>query len=1485
MRRPTLLALLLAITTSVLSSPTAAQTVRDSSWITDGTVLSIVGTGTRTFVGGYFSRVGPYTGGLATMNTATCIPESRTHTAGLIRIAIPDGTGGWYVAGDFSSYDGQPRSGLARLDSNGDVMPWNPLVTGTGSPSYVNAMVLSHGKLYLGGRFTAIGAQPCAGLAAVDTATAEPDGWAPDAKLAVAALAVSGDTLHAGGSFRSIGTELRPGLASFDLGSGALLSPALPGPQTMSGGTGVTTLAAAPGMLYAGGTIPYIGAPTGGAAVVDTVTGQPRAPLLDILGSVRTVIPDGAGGWYVGGAFSHIRGLARVNLAHVDADGVPSAWSPAPNDTVRALLLKGDTLFVAGSFTITSATARNGFAAYRASTGELLAGTPGADAPVHQLALSGTRLILGGSFTTLGGFRAPSLAALDCEMLTLSAIQPWYASGVVNSLVAADDKVYVGGSFQQVRSNTPYFLLADSTGHVAAGTPTPTSSVEAILPDGAGGWYVGGGFSSLGVVTRRALAHILADGSVDAAFDAHIEGISAVMALAMRNDTLYAGGTFSVVNGVARTGIAALNAATGALLPWNPVLNGNVRSIALAPGTIYLNGGFSSAGGQARGGLAAVDAATGAVTSWNPVVSSSSGGGSVSAVAYADNVVYIGGLFTNVGAISRSCFAALDPVTAAPLPLNLGLPVTTSIVNCIAVSGDRLYVGGRFTSVLGHARTNLACVDLSTGSALTFAPNPNGWVRALSIVGDQLYVGGDFGFIGGLARRYAAQLNAATGSAQPFSLGLDQQVRAIGRSGALVAVGGIFTTSDSLVRNRLMAFDPVSGVPTSFAPSVNGEVRALALAGDLLYVGGQFTSIAGISRVRVGAVNVNGTVAPWAPNPPVSVYAIGVYGSRIYVGGEKASGGYLYGYDRTTGLLSSWNPNPNGAIRFVSGSDRLWVGGNCAGIGGWTRSNVFAIATATAEPTSFAPRFEKRPLQLTLSGSTLYAGGAFTAINDTARYSMAAFNTSTGQMLPWNPDVRTTVNSFSLSGDTLFAGGAFTTAGGSEQKCFAALSATTGALLGIRSSANGTVQTVSVSGGRLLASGSFTSIGMQPRSALAAFGPDGEALPWNAGLSGTVNTLALSGDRLYAGGSLWRFDAPARNYAAAFDTATAQVLPWAPEPDGMVQKIAPNGGTVYLGGEFANLGTVPRRDLAEVDTSLGVPTSWNPSPNGLVTSVARQGSRVFVGGMFTTIGGQSRQRIASVDASSGLADSWNPGANGRVNALVATDTDVFVGGTFTTIAGQSRRVLAALDPVTGAMRPWNPGINSTASSVSALDLRNGWLFVGGVFASFGGGTHVRQHLAALDPVSAVPFDWVANASAEVMAIAHAGDRLWIGGFFTTVAGRSRLSLAALTDPTWQLELLDAPPAARPGALSLAQNFPNPFRGASSIRFALPKASVVRLALFDLQGREAVVLLDGVSLPAGTHEVPVHSTLLRAGVYWYQLSTGGESRTRRLVALP
>ncbi|MDP4115343.1 MAG: T9SS type A sorting domain-containing protein, partial [Bacteroidota bacterium] len=83
--------------------------------------------------------------------------------------------------------------------------------------------------------------------------------------------------------------------------------------------------------------------------------------------------------------------------------------------------------------------------------------------------------------------------------------------------------------------------------------------------------------------------------------------------------------------------------------------------------------------------------------------------------------------------------------------------------------------------------------------------------------------------------------------------------------------------------------------------------------------------------------------------------------------------------------------------------------------------------------------------------------------------------------------------------------------------------------------------------------------------------------------------------------------------------------------------------------------------------------------------------------------------------------------------------------------------------------------------------------------------------------------------------------------------------------------------------SLAQNYPNPFNPGTTIKYAIAKAGVVTLKLYDILGKEKAVLVNERKEP-GNYVYAFKNNNLSSGIYFYTLKVNDYAQTKKMIIL-
>ncbi len=585
---------------------------------------------------------------------------------------------------------------------------------------------------------------------------------------------------------------------------------------------------------------------------------------------------------------------------------------------------------------------------HRSPVGALLRVAPAA------LRASHLRLLLLASLTLLATLPVAPAHAATLLRATSAAVD-----GTVNDVAFdAAGREYLVGQFTGVgRAASGAGIVDRATGTASvipqftAPAGSSTATVTAVVPDGAGGWYVGGLFSAVGDVPRSNLAHLLADGSVDQDWNPNVQG--SITTLELHEGWLYLAGSLSAVGGTPRAVIARVAATgTGAVDPnWVPGFgkNDQVQSIAADGTSVYLGGAF----------LAVSDA-----------------DGSVNR--------------TSVVKLSTAPGAAIDRGWNAGLAIGTG---NSQYIQQLEISGSWLYLAGGFgqldSSRTPRAQFNLARVSLTDGASdPTWSPTPTGVLTKLALVGDWAYVVD----LNDNLRRHAL---SGAGGAPDAAWVKKAANRVVGlqRDGDDLLVIGVFSSISGELSPGVARYAGASGAfDASFAPWVKRsagqlpEVNAIAVAGQRTFIGGGFTTINLAARKNVARLNADGTVdQTWAPNvASVSLSEIEVTpGGTAYVGGLASSSGALAKVSADGAVDAAWAPAVDGTVDALHlDGDQLYVGGTFTTIGGAAiarAARVSAASPATVDET-WQPMPNAPVAAIVRSGDAIILGGSFSSL-------------------------------------------------------------------------------------------------------------------------------------------------------------------------------------------------------------------------------------------------------------------------------------------------------------------------------------------------------------------------------------------------------------------------------------------------------------------------------------------------------------------------
>lgn len=636
----------------------------------------------------------------------------------------------------------------------------------------------------------------------------------------------------------------------------------------------VYALALSGDTLYLGGMFGRIGNRANGMLMVDPVTGAdlrraPPSSNVNLTG--EACIPDGLGGWFVGGWFRDVAGLPRQNLVQVRADGSLSGWAPRVNGDVKAMARIGQTLYIAGDFTQVNDVPRSRLAAVDATSGALLPWNPAPNGYVLTIAATPTRVFVGGSFTSISGVARGRLAELDPTTGTALAMNV-PANDWVNVLAVADSTLYVAGYFSSLGGLPMKGLGAIrlTTGTALAWAPALTHTAVHALALQDSVLYVGGDFNLTdagrfrnGIAAFDTRSGALTDWSPPVSSQLSVS----VGAIAATSSTVYLGGSINFSD-TQREQLVALDAESGQLVAWRHGLMGGPMALSLSDSVLFVCGGMMGSSMEERKNLAAVDVRTHRLLTWAPRTNDT-----VMGLLEIAGAIFAAGYFDSAGSQPRKRLAAFDGRTGDLLPWDAGMVCAGGNFPSIATDGNQLFVGmtSWYWELGGQPRAGLGAVDLGSGLATPWNPGVTTTggplaVYSIALFDSTLYVGGLFDHLGGAPRANLGAVRSTSGQVLDWNPGANYSVSSIAKSGDFVYVAGPFGQAGGQPRMGLAKLDATTGQATPWNPGRSGQSYFVLPGREGVYVSGigMYVGQSGFSDVAL-IDSLSGAPLAWDP--------------------------------------------------------------------------------------------------------------------------------------------------------------------------------------------------------------------------------------------------------------------------------------------------------------------------------------------------------------------------------------------------------------------------------------------------------------------------------------------------------------------------------------------------------------------------------------------------------------------------------------------
>jgi photosystem II stability/assembly factor-like uncharacterized protein len=341
-----------------------------------------------------------------------------------------------------------------------------------------------------------------------------------------------------------------------------------------------------------------------------------------------------------------------------------------------------------------------------------------------------------------------------------------------------------------------------------------------------------------------------------------------------------------------------------------------------------------------------------------------------------------------------------------------------------------------------------------------------------------------------------------------------------------------------------------------------------------------------------------------------------------------------------------------------------------------------------------------------------------------------------------------------------------------------------------------------------------------------------------------VYSLLVSGSNIFAG-----------IYGGGVYLSTNNGANWTAVNNGIssynIKNLAISGTNLFAGGSGSR----------QIFLSTNNGTNWtvvnNNTPTATVLTFAVSGTNVFAG--FGSDGG--------ICLTTNYGTNWTSVNNGLTGLTVYS---IAVIGTklFATSYNQSNNVGY------GVFMSTNNGTNWTAVNNNLPNLIVNTLAVSGT--NLIAGSETGAYLSSNNGTNWIDINLGMPSGQSV-------DILYSTNNYLYAIYQATISSIMYRRPLSEILGIKSTGTETPSSYSLSQNYPNPFNPTTKIKFNVAKTGEVKITVFDVTGREVQTLVNE-SLKPGTYEAAFDGSQFTSGVYFYKITAGDFSETKKMLMI-